>query len=85
MNGSGQVSRGLQILIAIVIVVASLRFAEDVLIPLALATLMTFLLAPLVARLQRIVQKISVPDAEKSAEPQQLQPTGSDAARLRRS
>jgi predicted PurR-regulated permease PerM/methylmalonyl-CoA mutase cobalamin-binding subunit len=54
MNGSGQVSRGLQILLAMVIVVASLRYAQDVLIPLALATLMTFLLAPLVARLQRL-------------------------------
>ena len=53
MNGSGQVSRGLQVLIAVVIVVAALRYAKDVLIPLALATLMTFLLAPLVARLQR--------------------------------
>jgi predicted PurR-regulated permease PerM len=53
MNGSGYVSRGLQILVAIVIVVAALRYARDVFIPLALATLMTFLLAPLVARLQR--------------------------------
>lgn len=53
MNGSGQVSRALQVLIAVVIVVAALRYAKDVLIPLALATLMTFLLAPLVARLQR--------------------------------
>jgi predicted PurR-regulated permease PerM len=53
MNSAGQVSRGLQILIATVIVVAALRYAQEVLIPLALATLMTFLLAPLVARLQR--------------------------------
>jgi predicted PurR-regulated permease PerM len=53
MNGSGQVSRGLQVLIAVVVAVAALRYAKDVLIPLALATLMTFLLAPLVARLQR--------------------------------
>lgn len=53
MNRSVQVSRGLQILLAIVVIVAALRYAQDVFIPLALATLMTFLLAPLVARLQR--------------------------------
>jgi predicted PurR-regulated permease PerM len=38
---------------AIGIVVAGLYFAQDVLIPLALATLLSFLLAPLVARLER--------------------------------
>ena len=38
---------------AICIVVAALYFAQDVLIPLALATLLTFLLSPLVQRLER--------------------------------
>jgi predicted PurR-regulated permease PerM len=37
-----------------VLVVASLRFAQDVLIPVAFAVLLTFLLSPLVIRLMRI-------------------------------
>jgi predicted PurR-regulated permease PerM len=39
--------------LTVVIVVAVLRLAQEVFIPLALAILLTFLLAPLVARLQR--------------------------------
>ena len=41
-------------LLSIVIVVAVLYFARAVLIPLALATLLTFLLAPLTTRMQRM-------------------------------
>ena len=41
------------VLAAICIVVAALYFAQDVLIPLALAILLTFLLTPLVQRLER--------------------------------
>ena len=40
-------------LLTIVVVVAVLKLAEEVFIPLALAILMTFLLAPLVERLVR--------------------------------
>lgn len=40
-------------LIAWVVVIAALYFAKDVLVPLALAILITFLLAPIVARLER--------------------------------
>src|SRR4051812_46826887 len=40
-------------LITIILVVAVLYLAQEVLIPLALAVLLTFLLAPLVDRLQR--------------------------------
>lgn len=43
------------LLIAIFVVVAALRLARDVLVPMALAILLTFLLAPVVARLQRFV------------------------------
>src|SRR3954468_16382231 len=38
----------------VVIAVAALYFARDVLIPFALAMLLTFLLAPLVRRLERV-------------------------------
>src|SRR5947208_2052937 len=38
---------------SVCVVVAALYFAQDVLIPLALATLLTFLLSPLVQRLER--------------------------------
>src|SRR3954470_18927125 len=38
---------------SVCIVVAALYLAQEVLIPLALAVLLTFLLAPLVARLER--------------------------------
>ena len=41
-------------LLTLVAVVAALHFAEDVLIPIALALLLAFLLAPLVDRVQRM-------------------------------
>src|SRR6478672_4673447 len=41
-------------LASIVVVVAALYFARDVLVPLALAVMLSFLLAPLVSRLQRL-------------------------------
>ncbi len=41
------------ILAAVCVVVAALYFAQDVLIPLALAIMLTFLLAPLVQRMER--------------------------------
>lgn len=53
MNGAVQVPRGLIILLTVVTVVAVLHYAQDVFIPLALAILLTFLLAPVVERLQR--------------------------------
>jgi predicted PurR-regulated permease PerM len=40
-------------------VIALLYFARDLLIPLALASLLTFLLAPLVARLERWIGRIA--------------------------
>ena len=40
-------------------VVAALYFARDLLIPLALAALLTFLLAPLVTRLERWIGRIA--------------------------
>src|SRR4051812_3010391 len=42
------------ILASVCVVVAALYFAQDVLIPLALAILFTFLLSPLAARLERL-------------------------------
>ena len=54
MNGSGQVPATRTVLLTVVVVVAVLRVAQDVFIPLALAILMTFLLAPLVEGLRRI-------------------------------
>jgi predicted PurR-regulated permease PerM len=42
------------VLLTVVVVVAVLRIAQDLFIPLALAVLMTFLLAPLVERLRRL-------------------------------
>ena len=51
MNGPGQASATRAVLLTVVIVVAVLRMAEEVFIPLALAILFTFLLAPLVGRL----------------------------------
>jgi predicted PurR-regulated permease PerM len=53
MNGQGPVSGTHIALLTIVVVVAVLKVAEDVFIPLALAILLTFMLAPLVERLQR--------------------------------
>ena len=43
-----------QLLLAVVLITASLYFARVVLIPFALAALLSFLLAPLVSRLQRL-------------------------------
>ena len=40
-------------------VIATLYFARDLLIPLALAALLTFLLAPLVTRLERWIGRIA--------------------------
>lgn len=54
MNSPVQVSNPLRVFIAVVLTVAVLRYAEDVFIPLALALLMTFLLAPIVAFLERL-------------------------------
>ncbi len=53
MNGPGQASGTRSVLLTVVIVVAVLRLAQEVFIPLAAAILLTFLLAPLVGRLQR--------------------------------
>jgi predicted PurR-regulated permease PerM len=52
MNGSGQVRPTATVFLTVVIVVAVLRLAQDLFIPLALAVLLTFLLSPIVARLQ---------------------------------
>ena len=52
-HGTASTSQSLQALAGGAIVVAALYFARDVLIPLALALLLTFLLAPAVLRLRR--------------------------------
>ena len=54
MNGSGQVSGTRIVLLTVVVVVAVLKVAQEVFIPLALAILMTFLLAPLAEGLVRL-------------------------------
>ena len=54
MNGTGQASGTRAVLLTVVIVVAVLRLAQEVFIPLALAILFTFLLAPLVGRLHQM-------------------------------
>ena len=54
MNGSGHVSGTRSVLLTAVVVVAVLKVAEEVFIPLALAILLTFMLAPLVERFQRL-------------------------------
>ncbi|MEJ1966468.1 MAG: AI-2E family transporter [Gammaproteobacteria bacterium] len=54
MNSPVQASHSLRVFLAIVITVAVMRYAQDVFVPLALAILLTFLLAPLVERLQRL-------------------------------
>ena len=54
MNSPVQASHSLRVFLAIVIAVAVARYAQDVFVPLALAILLTFLLAPLVERLQRL-------------------------------
>ena len=53
MNGPGQAASTRIVLLTVVIVVAVLRLAQEVFIPLALAILFTFLLAPLVGWLHR--------------------------------
>jgi predicted PurR-regulated permease PerM len=53
MNGPGQAASTRVVLLTVVIVVAVLRLAQEVFIPLALAILFTFLLAPLVNRLHQ--------------------------------
>src|SRR5487761_311948 len=52
MNGSGHARPTATVLLTVIVVVAVLRLAEDLFIPLALAVLLTFLISPLVARLQ---------------------------------
>src|SRR5262245_58911632 len=54
MSSPVQASHSLRVFLAIVIAVAVLRYAQEVFLPLALAILLTFLLASLVDRLQRI-------------------------------
>jgi predicted PurR-regulated permease PerM len=54
MNGSGQASGTRIVLLTVVVVVGVLKVAEDVFVPLALAILLTFMLAPLVELLQRL-------------------------------
>jgi predicted PurR-regulated permease PerM len=53
MNGPGQATSTRAVLLTVVIVVAVLHLAKEIFIPLALAILFTFLLAPLVGRLTR--------------------------------
>jgi predicted PurR-regulated permease PerM len=62
MNGSRQTTANGTVLLTVIVVVAVLRLAQDLFIPLALAVLLTFLLAPIVARLQhwRINRLIAV-------------------------
>ena len=52
MNGTGHNRPTAPVLLTVVVVVAVLRLAQDLFIPLALAILLTFLLSPIVARLQ---------------------------------
>jgi predicted PurR-regulated permease PerM len=54
MNSPVQASYSLRVFLAVVIAVAVLRYAQEVFVPLALAILLTFLLAPLVERLQHL-------------------------------
>jgi predicted PurR-regulated permease PerM len=53
MNSPGQAASTRIVLLTVVIVVAVLRLAQEVFVPLALAILFTFLLAPLVGRLHQ--------------------------------
>jgi predicted PurR-regulated permease PerM len=53
MNGSGQARPTATVLLTVTVVVTVLRLAQDLFIPLALAVLLTFLLAPIVTRLRR--------------------------------
>ncbi|HEU5443163.1 MAG TPA: AI-2E family transporter [Steroidobacteraceae bacterium] len=52
MNGSSHARPTGTVLLTVIVVVAVLRLAQDLFVPLALAILLTFLLAPVVARLQ---------------------------------
>ena len=54
MNSRVQASYSLRVFLAMVITVVVLRYAQDVFVPLSLAILMTFLLAPLVDKLQKL-------------------------------
>jgi predicted PurR-regulated permease PerM/methylmalonyl-CoA mutase cobalamin-binding subunit len=49
---------GLTTAASVVIVVGALRLAQDVFIPLALAVLVSFMLAPLVTRIERVVPRV---------------------------
>jgi predicted PurR-regulated permease PerM len=62
MNGSGQAKTNGTVLLTVIVVVAVLRLAQDLFVPLALAILLTFLLAPIVASLQhwRVNRLLSV-------------------------
>ena len=53
MNGSRQATANGTVLLTVTVVVAVLRLAQDLFIPLAIAVLLTFLLAPIVTRLKR--------------------------------
>ncbi len=52
MNGSGHARPTATVFLTVVVVVAVLRLAQDLFVPLALAVLLTFVLSPIVARLQ---------------------------------
>jgi len=53
LNTSRQTTANVTVLLAVIVVVAVLRLAQDLFVPLALAILLTFLLAPIVVRLRR--------------------------------
>lgn len=53
MNSPAQAIRNMLVLLSVIVVIAAMRAAEDVLVPVALAILMTFLLVPVVDRLHR--------------------------------
>jgi predicted PurR-regulated permease PerM len=53
MSTSRQVTASGTVLLTVIVVVAVLRLAQDLFVPLALAILLTFVLAPIVARLRR--------------------------------
>ncbi len=53
MNSRVQVSPNLRVFLTIIVTVAVLRYAQEVFVPIALAILLTFLLAPIVERLQK--------------------------------
>jgi predicted PurR-regulated permease PerM len=55
MNGTAQASRVFYVVMTAVAIVAVMRWAQDVLVPVAIALLMALLLAPLVDRLQRFL------------------------------